>query len=279
MRDERHREPPRALPGPPRRDPQAARVVQRGGESGAHGLRGTAPLPATRARMAAERARTDPPSQGRHRGRRGSPAGRSSRRVGSPTGSRAGASGPRRRGHRGCLHPRRPRAPVAGAVEGAATEHRPAARAAARGAGRDRDRGRRHRPGPIGRRRAGARRRPIREQGVGRQRRPRSRKGAARRRRRGGRGTVLVRSGATLERSRRPVRGGARPHGPRRGPRRQRQRAPGRLGAPSGPHDPRRDRSRAVGGPTGSTSSTTMHSTSSRLRASTSFVARGTTGR
>ena len=105
--------------------------------------------------------------------------------------SRAGAAGPRRRGHRGRLHPRRARAPVAGALEGAATEHRPAARAAARGAGRDRDRGRRHRPGPIGRRRAGARRRPIREQGAGRRRRPRSRKGAARRRRRGGRGTVL----------------------------------------------------------------------------------------
>ena len=60
---------------------------------------------------------------------------------------------------------------------------------------------------------------------------------------------------------------------------RQRQRAPGRLGAPSGPHDPRRDRSRAVGGPTQWTSSTTTHSTSSRLRASTSFVARATTGR
>ena len=107
MRDERHREPARALPGPPRRDPQAARVVQRGGESGARGLRGTAPLPATRARVAAERARTDPPAQGRHHGCGGGPAGRSSRRVGSPTGSRAGASGPRRRGHRGCLHPRR----------------------------------------------------------------------------------------------------------------------------------------------------------------------------
>ena len=36
--------------------------------------------------------------------------GGSSRRVGSPAGPRAGAPGPRRRGHRGCLHPRRPRA-------------------------------------------------------------------------------------------------------------------------------------------------------------------------
>ncbi len=156
VRDERHRQPPRALPGPPRRDPPAARVVQRGGEPGAHGLRGTAPLPATRARVAAERARTDPPPQGRHRRRGGSLAGRTSRRVGSPTGSRAGAPGPRRRGHRGRLHPRRPRAPLAGALQGATTEHRPAARAAARGAGRDRDRGRRHRPGSFGRRRAGA---------------------------------------------------------------------------------------------------------------------------
>ena len=130
------------------------------------GLRGAAPLPATRARVAAERARTDPASQGRHRRRRGSPPGRSSRRVGSPTGSRAGAPGPRRRGHGGGFDPRRPRAPLAGAVQGATPEHRPAARAAARGAGRDRDRGRRHRPGPIGRRRARAHRRPVREQGA-----------------------------------------------------------------------------------------------------------------
>ena len=71
--------------------------------------------------------------------------------------------------------------------------------------------------------------------------------GAARRRRCGRRGAVLVRSGATLERGRRPVRGGARPPRPRRRPPRQRQRAPGRAGEPSGPHDPRRDRSRADG--------------------------------
>ena len=78
--------------------------------------------------------------------------------------------------------------------------------AAARGAGRDRDRDRRDRPGPIGRRRAGARRRPIPEQSVARQRRPRSRKeGAARRRRSGRRRTVPVGSGATLERVRRPL--------------------------------------------------------------------------
>ena len=62
-----------------------------------------------------------------------------------------GASGPRRRGHGGRLDTRRPRAPLAGAIQGATTEQRPAAGAAARGAGRDRDRGRRHRPGAVGR--------------------------------------------------------------------------------------------------------------------------------
>ena len=129
---------------------EAARVVPRRGRSGALGLRGAAPVPAARARMAAERARTDPTPQGRHRGRGGSPAGRSSCWVGSATGSRSGAPGPGRRGHRGCLHSRCARAPFTRALEGAATEHRPAARAAARGAGRDRDRGRRPRPGQIG---------------------------------------------------------------------------------------------------------------------------------
>ena len=44
-------------------------------------------------------------------------ARRSSRRVGSSTGSRSGASGPRRRGHRGYLDPRSRRVPLAGAVE------------------------------------------------------------------------------------------------------------------------------------------------------------------
>ena len=124
--------------------------------SGAPGLRGAAPVPATRARVAAERARTDPAAQGRHHGRGGSLVGRRPRRVGSPTGSRAGAAGPGGRRHGGCLHPGCPRAALAGALEGAAAEHRPAARAAARGAGRDRDRRRRYRSGPIGRRRAGA---------------------------------------------------------------------------------------------------------------------------
>src|SRR5215211_4997254 len=161
VRDQCHREPPWALPGPPRRDPQAARLLRRGGTSGAGGLRGAAPLSATRAGVAAERARTDPTAQGRHRGRRGGAVGGASRRVGSPAGSRAGASGPRRPGHRGGLHPRRPRAPLGGAFEGATTQHPPAARTAARGAGRDRDRDRRPRPGPIGRRRTRTDRRPL----------------------------------------------------------------------------------------------------------------------
>ena len=74
-------------------------------------------------------------------------------------------------------------------------------------------------------------------------------RGVARRRRRRERRAVVVRSGAALERSRRPLRGGARTSGPRRCPCRQRQRAPRRLGTPSGPVDPRRDPSRAVGAP------------------------------
>ena len=48
---------------------------------------------------------------------------------------------------RGDLRTRRPRSPLAGAVQGAPTEHRLATRAAARGTGRDRDRSRRYRPG------------------------------------------------------------------------------------------------------------------------------------
>ena len=76
VRDECDREPARSLPGTPRRDPQAAGIVRRGRESGAHRLRGTTPLPATRARVAAERARTNPTSQGRHLGRARRPSSR-----------------------------------------------------------------------------------------------------------------------------------------------------------------------------------------------------------
>ena len=107
---ERHRQPPRPLPGPPRRDPPAARVVPRGGAGGAPRVRGAAPVLATRARVAADRARTDPAAQGRHRGRGG----------GVARGPRAGwdpqpglalvrlAQGDVARGGR--VHPRRARA-------------------------------------------------------------------------------------------------------------------------------------------------------------------------
>jgi len=94
---------------------------------------------------------------------------------------------------------------VSSAGQGGTTQHPPAARTAARGAGRDRTRDRQPQPGPISRRRAGAHRRPIPEQSVARQRNPGSRKGPARRRRCGGGGTVLIGSGATLERRRRPL--------------------------------------------------------------------------
>ena len=60
--------------------------------------------------------------------------------------------------------------------------------------------------------------------------------------------------GAPYEAARRPPR-------PRRRPPRQRQRAAGRLGAPSGPHDPRRDRSRASQCPRQPTSRTATRST------------------
>jgi len=49
------------------------------------------------------------------------PLGGSPRRVGSPTGTRAGASGPRRSGHRVRLDSRRARAPLARAFEGTTT--------------------------------------------------------------------------------------------------------------------------------------------------------------
>ena len=177
MQDERDREPARALPGPPRGDPQAARVVQRGRDRGARRVRGTAPLPATRDGMAAERARADPTSQRGHRGRRGSLSCCSSRRLGSAARSRARAAGPRRRSGGGRVDPRRARASDAGALQGAAAGHRSAAGAAARGAGRDRDRGRQHRPSALGRRRVDARGRAVREQGAGRRRDPCSRAG------------------------------------------------------------------------------------------------------
>ena len=200
--DECHREPPWALPRAPRGDPEVARGVRRGGARGAGGLRGAEPVPAPGDGMAAQRARTDPAAQGRHRRRRGGPPGRASRRVGAPAGSRAGASGAGRVGRGGRRHTRRAGASLAGSFEGAATGHRPAAGAAARRAGGDRDRGRRPRPSPCRGRRAGAGGRPIPEQGTGRRGDPGSGTGAARGGRRGGGGTVLLGSRTTVERDR-----------------------------------------------------------------------------
>ncbi len=123
-------------------------------------------------------------------------------RVGPAARSRAGPTGPRRHRHGGGLDTKRSRAPSPGAIQGAATGHRVAAGAAARGAGRDRDRGRQPRSSPLSRGGTAARCRPIPQQGAGRRRHPCSRKGAARGGRRGGRGTALLRSSATLERGR-----------------------------------------------------------------------------
>ena len=181
VQDECHREPSWALPGPPRGDPPAARVVRRGRDRGPWRVRGTAPLPAPRDGLAAERARADPASQGRHRGRRGSASGRSSRRLGSAARPRARAAGPRGRSRGGRVDTRRARASDAGAVQGAPAGHRSAARAATRGADRDRDRGRRHRSSALGRRPADSGGRPVRQQGAGRQRDPWPGEGAARR--------------------------------------------------------------------------------------------------
>ena len=87
------REPPRTLPCPPRRDPQAARLLRRGGEGSPAGLRGASALPAAGTRLAVDRARPHPAAPGRHPGRgRGVP--RSSRgRVGSAARPRPGAPG------------------------------------------------------------------------------------------------------------------------------------------------------------------------------------------
>ena len=105
--DERHREPPWALPRAPRGDPEVARGVRRSGARGAGGLRGAEAVPAPRDGMAAQRARKDPAAQGRHRRRGGGPLGSASRWVGGPTGARAGAPGARRGGRGGRRHTRR----------------------------------------------------------------------------------------------------------------------------------------------------------------------------
>ena len=133
--------------------------------AGARRLRGAAAVPATRARMAADRARADPTAPGDIDG-----AEEALLAAHAPGGTRNPASRscawPRATTPRGGVDPRSARQPVARALEGAAAEHRSAAGAAARGAGRDRRRGRRHRPGSLGGRRAGAHRRPLPEQGA-----------------------------------------------------------------------------------------------------------------
>ncbi len=187
---ERHRQPPRALPRPSRRDPQAPRIMRRGGEGSPRRVRRAASLPAPRARMAADRARAHPPAQGRPRGRRGGLSRRARSGWDPQPGlalvhlARGDVGRPRRRsGTRSSIRSRVPskelppntelqRAPLLEAqveIEIAA--------------------------GDIAR----ARRRPksfadggdVREQGAGRQRNARSRPGAARRWRPSRRGTVL----------------------------------------------------------------------------------------
>ena len=222
VQDERHRQPPRALPRPPRRDPEAARVMRRGRDGGARRVRGAAPVPATRDGMAVDRARADPASQGRHRGCRGGLSGRSWRRLGSAARSCARAAGPGRRSHGRRLDPGRARASDAGALQGAPARQRAAAGAAARGAGRDRDRSRRHRSGALGGRRVDPGSRPVRKQGAGRRRDAGSRTGAARRGRSGRRGAVVRRSRAAVERGRRAIRGCAGAGRFRRRPARER---------------------------------------------------------
>ena len=174
-------------------------------------MRGAAPVPAPRDGMAAERARADPASQGRHRRRRGSPAGRSSRRLGSPARSRARAAGaggrwprrPRRSEtrwsiRRGCPSKERPpdtelqRAPLLEAqveIEIAAGD---IGRARAAADELDRVAARFQSKALV----AGA----TLARGTG----------AARGGRRGGRGTVLRRGRAAVERDRGALRGGAR---------------------------------------------------------------------
>ena len=107
MSDERHREPPWALPRASRGDPEASRRLRRGGARGAGGLRGAAAVPEPRDGMAAQRARTDPAAQGRHRRRRGGLPGRAPRRLGAAAGALTGASGAGRVGRGGRRDPRR----------------------------------------------------------------------------------------------------------------------------------------------------------------------------
>ena len=128
------------------------------GEGSAAGLRGAAPVPAPRVRVAADRARPHPAAERRYPGRGGGIPRGARGRVGPAARARPGASGAGQRGARGRLHPRRARPSPERPVQGAAAEHGAASGAPPRGAGRDRGRGRQSRSGPSGGRRARAHR-------------------------------------------------------------------------------------------------------------------------
>ena len=170
------------------------------------------------------------------------------RRVGSATGSRAGAPGPRRRGHGGRLHPRR-RSSVPLRVP---SKERPPNTELQRAPLLEAQVEIEIAAGDIGRARSAA---DELELVAARFESKALIAGAAL-----ARGRVRLAEGdaAGAEQSLSeavrlwnevgaPYEAALARIGSRRGPPRQRQRAPGRLGAPSGPHDPRRDRSRASG--------------------------------
>ena len=149
------REPPRTLPCPPRRDPQAARPLRRGGRGSASGLRGASALPAPRTRVAADGTRPHPAAHGRPRGRGSGIPRRTRSRMGPAARPRARASG---QGDVALavatIRQRRARQSAHRPVQGVAAEYRAAPRAPARGTGRDRGDGGRPRDGPRGSRRA-----------------------------------------------------------------------------------------------------------------------------
>ena len=114
---QRHRQPPRPVPGASCRDPAAAGTVPRGRGRGAPGVRGAAALSSPRARMADQRARPHPAAHGRRRRRGASVPRRPPGRMGCPTGSGPGAALAGRRRGRGGVDPRRARATLVGAFK------------------------------------------------------------------------------------------------------------------------------------------------------------------
>ena len=137
--------------------------MRRGRGRGASGLRGATSLDATRVRMAARRARHDPPPQGRPGRGRGSPPGRSrTHLVPSPRVGAATARAGRRRG-RGPADRRCRRAPHRHPVEGTPALRPVAASPAARRPGRDRLRSWRRGDDPASSRSAAGDRRRLPE--------------------------------------------------------------------------------------------------------------------